>query len=103
MSSRTQRLFATTLIAASALGAQLAHAAGPRTSPEVGDRYGYNFNVNSARDVYTDGARLGQHDVFLDGAHDKTRDASQPASLRIAGRDLNGVSATPGDDGASRV
>ncbi|WP_454725206.1 MULTISPECIES: hypothetical protein [Cupriavidus] len=105
----TQRLLATALLAASAFGATLAHAADPRASSEAGDRYGYHFNVDKPRDVYTDGARNGQRDVYLDGAHghkydtftEGVRAERQPrpfAGLQLAGRDETGVSASPADE-----
>lgn len=43
--------------------------------------------VNSPRDVYTDGARIGQRDVFTDGARIGQRDAFTDGA-RIEARDV---------------
>ncbi|RDK08567.1 hypothetical protein [Cupriavidus lacunae] len=43
--------------------------------------------VNSPRDVYTDGARIGQRDVFTDGALIGQRDAFTDGA-RIEARDV---------------
>jgi len=109
MTILTRRLLATALLAASALGATLAHAADPRASAQAGDSHGYRFNVDKPRDVYTDGARNDKRDVYLDGAHGRKYDAftegaragQQPrpfAGLQLAGRDQSGVSASPADE-----
>ncbi|WP_420992131.1 hypothetical protein ACKI2N_031375 [Cupriavidus sp. 30B13] len=101
MTTRTQRLLAAVLLATSALGATLAHAADPRTGPEAGDRYGHNFNIDKPRDVYTDGAHGGtrghKYDTFTQGL----RVEQQPhpfGGLLLTGRDETGVSASPADE-----
>ncbi|MGY2491490.1 hypothetical protein [Cupriavidus sp. CP313] len=73
MTIRIQRRLAIAgLIGASILATGLANAADPHTSPDSADRYGYNSNVNSKRDAFTDGSRSGQvdrkFDPFTEGA-----------------------------------
>ena len=106
MTTRTQRRLAIAgLIGASILSTSLAHAADPRTSPDSADRYGYNFNVNSKRDSFTDGARSGQidrkFDPFTEGAH--LEGTSRPFDgVLVAGRDLTGVSGSPAGAGTAQ-
>ncbi|WP_255371405.1 hypothetical protein [Cupriavidus sp. YR651] len=93
------RKFVTTFFSAAVFAgtflAGAAHASGPRDSTFAGDKYGYNFRIDT-RDVFSDGARAGRFDTFSEGARDiapATREINNARSL--AGMDRSGVSAEP--------
>ncbi|SOY46876.1 conserved exported hypothetical protein [Cupriavidus taiwanensis] len=88
------RQFANTILASAAIAAActagIANATAPRDSAFTGDKYGYTFRA--MRDVYSDGARAGRFDVFIDG----TRVEAAPAREHtLSGLDRSGVSADP--------
>ncbi|CAG2147899.1 hypothetical protein [Cupriavidus plantarum] len=82
-------LTAATFAVAAAFASGAAQAQDPVDSTHAGDRYGYNFRVNDARDVYSQGARISNRDGYTDGARITNRDGL------VAGLDRTGVSAEP--------
>lgn len=76
--SKATRLASALLLSLAAVGAAQAATAAADQLP--GDKYGYEFR---SHDVFTDGARTGKADPFVDGAR------------TVAGLDRGGVSAAP--------
>lgn len=75
--TKTTRLATALLLSLAALGAAQAATAAEQVP---GDKYGYEFR---SHDVFTEGARVGKADPFVDGAR------------TLAGLDRSGVSAAP--------
>jgi hypothetical protein len=88
--TKTARLASALLLSLAALGAAQAASAAEQLP---GDKYGYNFRTSVPGDKY--GYEFRSHDVFTDGARVGKTDPYVDGARTVAGLDRSSVSASP--------